>query len=403
MAGVNRRLGLTDEVVTSALGVLETVLAGPTPRTRRELRVAFDAAGLPTAVQQLAHLVMIAEVRAIVCSGPPRGTEHTYVLVDETLPPAPSDQLGGEDARRELTRRFVSGHGPTTDRDLARWSTLTLGADPRRARRPGRRARAGRGRRAHAVVRPAGAGPHHAGARGLPAADVRRGLPDLRGDRLPPALARQPAATAARPRRAAASSWSRARTSASGSGWCRPSDVRVAVWPEATLGADEVTAIGEAAQALADFVERPLDLQLDPALRDDGAEHHRHSTKGVAPLHGGDALRRSESGRGTQVLGPARAPCGRRRSCGQDRGMTSCCPALTWAVLIWFAIWIARMPSPIDISGSSASGDLAEGLPGADGHDLLRLGRTGAAHAHQCRRRPRGPGPGRAAPGDRGG
>ena len=39
-------------------------------------------------------------------------------------------------------------------------------------------------------------------------------------------------------------------------------DVRVTVWPEAALGGDEVTAIGEAAEALADFVERPLDLQL---------------------------------------------------------------------------------------------------------------------------------------------
>ena len=48
------------------------------------------------------------------------------MLVDETLPPGPSDRLAGEDARRELTRRFVSGHGPTTERDLARWSTLTL-------------------------------------------------------------------------------------------------------------------------------------------------------------------------------------------------------------------------------------------------------------------------------------
>ena len=40
-------------------------------------------------------------------------------------------------------------------------------------------------------------------------------------------------------------------------------DVRVTVWPDATLGRDEVTAIGEAAQALLDFVERPLDLHLD--------------------------------------------------------------------------------------------------------------------------------------------
>jgi len=126
MAGVNARLGLTEDVVITALRVLEPLLAGPTPRTRREIRVAFEAAGLPTAVQHLAHLVMIPEVRGIICSGPPRGTEHTYVLVDETLPTSPADRLTGEDARRELTRRFMRGHGPASERDLARWSTLTL-------------------------------------------------------------------------------------------------------------------------------------------------------------------------------------------------------------------------------------------------------------------------------------
>ena len=48
-----------------------------------DTQVAFDAAGLPTAVQHLAHLLIIAEVRSLICSGPPRGTEHTYVLADE--------------------------------------------------------------------------------------------------------------------------------------------------------------------------------------------------------------------------------------------------------------------------------------------------------------------------------
>ena len=125
-AGINRRLGLTHEVVTRGLGVLESLLAGPTPRTRREVRVAFDAAGLPTEVQPLAHLLIIAELRAIICSGPPRGVEHTYVLVDEVVPPGPNDSLVDGDARRELTRRFMAGHGPASERDLARWSTLTL-------------------------------------------------------------------------------------------------------------------------------------------------------------------------------------------------------------------------------------------------------------------------------------
>ena len=105
MAGVNVRLGLTAVVVTAALRVLESLLAGPTPHTRREVRVAFDAAGLPTAVQHLAHLLIIAEMRAVICSGPPRGTEHTYVLLDEVVPPSPSDNLAEDDARRELTRR----------------------------------------------------------------------------------------------------------------------------------------------------------------------------------------------------------------------------------------------------------------------------------------------------------
>ena len=69
--------------------------------------MAFDAVGLPTAVQHLAHLLIIAEVRAVICSGPPRGTEHTYVLVDEVVPPAPSDDLA---ERRRAARADPAVH-----------------------------------------------------------------------------------------------------------------------------------------------------------------------------------------------------------------------------------------------------------------------------------------------------
>jgi len=127
LAGRHRGLGVDEELTLRAFRVLERVLAGPTPHTRRELRPAFADAGLPTDVERLAHLLILAELRLLICSGPPRGAEHTYVLADETLPPGPLDHLVGEDAQRELTRRFVAGHGPASDRDLARWSTLTLG------------------------------------------------------------------------------------------------------------------------------------------------------------------------------------------------------------------------------------------------------------------------------------
>ena len=74
----------------------------------------------------MTHQLIVAELRAIICSGPPRGTTHTYVLADETVPAAPLDGLDVDEARRELTRRFVIGHGPASDRDLARWSSLTV-------------------------------------------------------------------------------------------------------------------------------------------------------------------------------------------------------------------------------------------------------------------------------------
>jgi hypothetical protein len=126
LAGRHRGLELDDSTVGRALEALCQVLAGPRPMTRRELTAEFAARGLAANGEQMAHQLLIAEVRSVICSGPPRGAEHTYVLVDETLPTSPSDRLDGESAQRELVRRFVAGHGPASDRDLLRWSTLTL-------------------------------------------------------------------------------------------------------------------------------------------------------------------------------------------------------------------------------------------------------------------------------------
>ncbi len=126
LAGRHRGLELDDATVGRALEALCQLLTGPTPMTRRQLTAAFAARGLASNGEQMAHQLLIAELRAVICSGPPRGAEHTYVLVEETLPSGPSDRMEGEAARRELVRRFVSGHGPASERDLLRWSTLTL-------------------------------------------------------------------------------------------------------------------------------------------------------------------------------------------------------------------------------------------------------------------------------------
>ena len=127
LAARHRQLGLDERARDRAVDALRELLTGAPAPTRRELTAAFAERGLPSSGEQVGHQLLVAELRAVVCSGPPRRGEHTYVLVDEVVPESPDDDLAAEEARTRLVRRFMAGHGPATDRDLARWSTLNLG------------------------------------------------------------------------------------------------------------------------------------------------------------------------------------------------------------------------------------------------------------------------------------
>lgn len=126
MPARHRQLGITPEFKERGPELLRELLAGGNAMTRKEIGPEFAAAGLPGPGEAMAHQLMVAEVRAVICSGPPRGTEHTYVLVDEVVPAAESDTWSRERSLVELTHRFYAGHGPASERDLQRWSGLTL-------------------------------------------------------------------------------------------------------------------------------------------------------------------------------------------------------------------------------------------------------------------------------------
>lgn len=125
-ASRHRQLGVTAEVKERGLELLRTLLADGHTLTRRELGPEFAAAGLPGPGEAMAHQLMTAEVRSVICSGAPRGAEHTYALVDDVVAPTDSDAWSRERAAVELTHRFYAGHGPASERDLQRWSGLTL-------------------------------------------------------------------------------------------------------------------------------------------------------------------------------------------------------------------------------------------------------------------------------------
>jgi len=106
------------------VAVIERALASEGALTRQQLRERLRSAGLPTEGQALIHLLYRASLQGISVRGPVIGREHAYVLVRDWLPrPAP---LHRERALAELGRRYLVGHGPASERDLARWAGLPL-------------------------------------------------------------------------------------------------------------------------------------------------------------------------------------------------------------------------------------------------------------------------------------
>lgn len=129
MAGYDRALGIGDTVRARSAALLADALADGRHCTRAELAEALAAGGIEARGQRLAHLVMHAELDAVVCSGVRRGTTQTYALVDERAPAtAPLDR---DEALAALARRYVRSHAPATPHDLAWWSGLTV-TDARR-------------------------------------------------------------------------------------------------------------------------------------------------------------------------------------------------------------------------------------------------------------------------------
>ena len=119
-----RQEGVGVDAAEKAVGTIERALADEGPLTRQQLRERLDSAGVPTAGQALIHLLFLATLRGIAVRGPMVGREHAYVLVRDWL--GPQRRVDREAALAELARRYLVGHGPADDRDLARWAGLPL-------------------------------------------------------------------------------------------------------------------------------------------------------------------------------------------------------------------------------------------------------------------------------------
>lgn len=129
LAATSRRyqqLGLDDDLRQRADHLIRHVLAAHGPLTRAELTEQLTTLGIPPDGQAPFHLIRHAALTGILCHGPQRAGEATYVLLDDWLPPTGRFQREGDAALAELARRYLAAYAPAGVEDFAAWSGLPV-------------------------------------------------------------------------------------------------------------------------------------------------------------------------------------------------------------------------------------------------------------------------------------
>jgi hypothetical protein len=125
-----RQLGVGEKDTELGVDLIVGSVTADGPLTRHQLRDRLDGAGVPTGGQALIHLLAAASLRGLVVRGPLVDGEHAYVSVPDWIGRAPP-ALDRSLALGRLARRYLTGHGPASARDLAGWAGITL-SDARR-------------------------------------------------------------------------------------------------------------------------------------------------------------------------------------------------------------------------------------------------------------------------------
>lgn len=128
-AGRHRELGLEASLFPRCRRLFEKALQGGGQRTRDEMYELLRAAGISPAGQRGIHILQRLAQDGILCFGPRRGTQQTFVLLEEWIPPARTRPRA--EALSDLALRYFNSHGPATLQDFSWWSGLGV-ADARR-------------------------------------------------------------------------------------------------------------------------------------------------------------------------------------------------------------------------------------------------------------------------------
>ena len=110
-------------------GMNEAVMEalGGGPMTQRELtdQIAPKVGkNVRTWMEHVWSVFRPAIVEGLICYGPDRGQEVTFVRVDQWLPR--QREVSAQEAQQVLLRRYLSAYGPATLQDFSRWTGIPM-------------------------------------------------------------------------------------------------------------------------------------------------------------------------------------------------------------------------------------------------------------------------------------
>jgi hypothetical protein len=124
------QVGLSPGDVERGVARIERSLQDEGPLRRAELRARLVDDGIRADGQALVHLLFAAAIRGLAVLGPVVEGEHAFAHTRQWLgfdpKHAPLTGPRRDVALAEMSRRYLRGHGPATDDDLAKWAGLPL-------------------------------------------------------------------------------------------------------------------------------------------------------------------------------------------------------------------------------------------------------------------------------------
>ncbi|RYY12903.1 MAG: winged helix DNA-binding domain-containing protein [Chitinophagaceae bacterium] len=120
----HRQQGLDTPLFLKTRKLLTNLLSHKNFMTRQQIEQAFIQHKIVVKGIALGYLMMDAELNCIICSGPRKGNQFTYALVDEICPPAKLPSR--EESLTILLSQFIRSRGPVSLQDFTYWSGLSL-------------------------------------------------------------------------------------------------------------------------------------------------------------------------------------------------------------------------------------------------------------------------------------